>query len=170
MAGVDVNDLHILCRELLDASIEALDTIPSSAPGLGGAPERSFISPGIPAFDCCDQLTVHAQAVTEHPPGQSNSHMKDARKNLVMLVVTATRCHDLEEVPPPIETLETTAEQMNADGWALWNHLWNLMRSGDLFTLCDEVFWEGLRALTPSGGCGGWTLTLRVALEGYEGI
>lgn len=168
MAGTSPEDLHVLAQGLLDASIEALNTIPTFAPELGGAPERSFVSPGQPAFDCCDQLSVHISAVNEQPLGQSNTHKQGARRNLVTLVVTITRCHDLDVIPPPIAVLNATAEQMNADGWALWNHLWNLMRSGDLLTLCDEVFWDGLRALTPSGGCGGWVLILRGAYEGYE--
>ena len=163
MAGTDATDLYALAQELLSASIEALDTIPTFDPGLGGAPDRAFVSPGQPAFDCCPQLTVHVQAVNETPAGQSNTHKTGARHNIVTLVVTAIRCHDLpsDGSPPSIETLEATAEQMDADGWALWNHLWNLMRSGDLLTLCDEVFWDGLRALTPSGGCGGWVDRLR---------
>jgi hypothetical protein len=168
MAGSGPGDLDALAHELLDAAVEALDTIPILAPGLGGSPERSFVSPGLPALDCCDQLTVHVAAVNEHPSGQSNTHKSGARKNLVTLVIHATRCHDIETVPPLPETLEATAEQMNADGWALWNHFWKLMRSGDLLTLCDEVIWDGLRALTPSGGCGGWTLTIRGAYQGYE--
>ena len=170
MAGIGPEDLQALAQELLDASIWALDTIPTFAPGLGGSPERSFVSPGSPALDCCDQLTVHVAGVSQLPTGP-HTHKDSARKNIVTLVVTATRCvHGLKDdgQPPDATDLEADAAQMNADGWALWNHLWNLMRSGDLLTLCDEVFWDGLRALTPSGGCGGWTLTLRAAYEGYE--
>jgi len=59
MAGAGPEDLQELCQEFLDACIEALDTVPVFAPGLGGAPERSYISPGQSADDCCpDQLTV----------------------------------------------------------------------------------------------------------------
>lgn len=168
MAGIGPEDLYALAEELLEASIDALDTIPLIASGLGGSPARSFVSPGIPALDCCDQLAVHVQGVSEIPVGSSQTHKAGARHNVVTLVVTITRCHSLDVVPPPVATLQATAAQMDADGWALWNELWNQMRSGDLLTLCDEVFWDGLRALTPSGGCGGWVLTLRAAYEGYE--
>jgi hypothetical protein len=170
MAGTNALDLHALAEELLDASVDALDTIPTFDPGLAGAPDRTFVPPGLPALDCCDQLTVHVVAVNESPPGQSNTHKTGSRRNIVTLVVTTTRCYDLpKDGSTPTEAqLSGTAEQLNADGWALWNYLWNLMRSGELLTLCDEVFWDGLRSLTPSGGCGGWVLTLRAAYEGYE--
>lgn len=172
MAGTGPTDLHALCEEFLAACVEALDSI--SAPGLAGAPERRYVSPGTPAFDCCDQLTVHAQAITEtldrNGLNQGIKHRLQSRVNLVQLVATATRCiPQLEgESFPSATDLEAAAEQTNADAWALWNHVWNLARSGSLFTLCDEVFWDGMRAINPSGGCGGWTLTLRAELQGYE--
>ena len=73
-----------------------------------------------------------------------------ARQNIVNFNVTITRCHDIEIIPPLVSTLGgQRAEQHNADGWALWNYLWNLMRSGDLFSLCAPVTWGGLRALAP---------------------
>lgn len=170
MAGTGPGDLHALAQELLDASVEALDTIPTFEPGLAGAPARSYVSAGLPALDCCDQLTVHIQAVNESPPGQSDSHKNSARKNIVTFVVTSTRCHDIKDIPPPVDVLTAISEQSDADGWALWNHLWNLMRADELFTLCGPVFWDGLRALNSSGGCGGWTLTLRAEVEGYEEV
>lgn len=173
MAGTDVTDLDTLCHELLDASVEALDTIPAVAPGLAGSPERFFVSPGQPSLDCCDQLTVHASGVAEAPTSAlglaaGKRAQQGARINHVGLVVTITRC--ITSVPeiPLAADLEASAEQVNADGWALWNHIWNLIRADMLFTLCGEVFWDGLRPVNPSGGCAGWTLNLRVSLEGYE--
>lgn len=170
-----ISDLQTTCEELLAAAVAALDTIPASAPGLAGAPERSFVSPGQPAFDCCDQLTVHAAAALEAAtsPGGLATGRRDAgmRENLVTLVVTITRCiHTIGndgDFPTPAE-MQGDATQMNADGWALWNYVWNLMRSGDLFSLCQAKYWDGLRAVNPSGGCSGWVLTLRVRLDGYE--
>ena len=64
--------------------------------------------------------------------------------------------------------MEEAAAQLNADAWALWNHLYNLVCAGQLFTFCNGVFWDGLRSIAPQGGCGGWVLNLRVALDGYE--
>ena len=168
MAGTGPGDLYALCEELLAASAAALDTIPTFDPALAGAPDRTFVSPGQPALDCCDQLAVHAQRVNEQPPGAQDTHKMGARKNVVEFVVTITRCHNVETLPPPTTVLDEVAEQMNADGFALWNHLWNMIRSGDLFTLCGPVIWGGLRALTPQGGCGGWVLSVTAEVEGYE--
>jgi hypothetical protein len=64
--------------------------------------------------------------------------------------------------------MEAAAEQVNADAWALWNHIFNLIAAGQLFQLCGEVFWDGLNVLTPSGGCGGSVLSVRVRLDGYQ--
>ena len=165
--GTGPEDLQALAQEFLDACVEALDTIPMFAPGLGGAPERSFISPGLPAFDCCDQLTVHVAGVNSdpiQPPKNKN------RVNIVSLVATATRCLPTgdNQNPPSADDLQDSAAQVNADGWALWNHIFNLIRADLLFTLCGEVLWDGLRSINPQGGCGGYTLNLRVELDGYE--
>lgn len=174
MAGTDATDLQDVCLELLEAAEQALDTIPGSAPELAGAPERKFVAAGTPVLDCCDQLTVHVGPVVEDPlsPSSAQSGQRarfDARKNQVTLTVTIGRCMDLSALPspPPVATLEADAEQHNADGWALWNEMWNLVRSGELFTLCADSK-PALRPLAPSGGCSGWTLTYQVWIEGYE--
>lgn len=178
MAGVDPRDLHALAQELLTACEAALNTIPDFAPGLGGAPERSYVSPGEPAADCCPQLTVHVAGLTEAPTnpqglGAGRRHSY-SRLNHVGLIVTIFRCVPTASAtktgfsPPSQVDLELAAEQINADGWAIWNHLFNRIRAGLLFELCKEVFWEGGRELTPSGMCGGWVFGFRVTLDGYE--
>jgi hypothetical protein len=63
-----------------------------------------------------------------------------------------------------------SAEQLNADAWALWTHIFNLLHAGLLFETCGEVHWDGLRSFGPQGGCGGWTMQLRVSLDGYEEV
>lgn len=174
--GTDPQDLYILAQEFLTAAVEALDTIPTFAPGLGGAPARSFVSPGLPAFDCCDpgQLTVHVTGVTDSATGPSNFTGRSAstmKVNTVGLVATAVRCVPVitdSGILPSMADMEAAAEQIDADGWALWNHIYNLLRADQLFTLCGEVFWDGLRSINPQGGCGGFTLNLRVELSGYE--
>lgn len=170
MAGVGPTDLFDLEQELLDACVESLDTIPLFAPGLGGAPERSYVSPGLPAFDCCDQLTVHTPSIVDSPfsPGSfTGTSARAATVITVTLVATITRCIPSQPEPPVADFL-APSEQTSADGWALRNHLLNMIRAGDLFTICSEVFWDGLRFVNPQGGCAGWTLNLRVQLDGYE--
>jgi len=66
MAGVGPTDLYDLAAEYLAACRESLDTVPTYAPALGGAPERSFVNYATPVADFasnatdasgCDQLT-----------------------------------------------------------------------------------------------------------------
>lgn len=173
MAGLGPADLYAQCVELLDASVDALDTIPSLAPGLLGAPERAFVSAGTPALDCCNQLAVNAAPIAEAPTsplemGAGTRHQQGFRKNYVGFSVTITRCGDWTDLPPPVDALQAIAEQTNADAWALWNYLWNLVRSGGLFTICGGVYFDRLAPLTPSGGCSGWVLSMRAEMEGYE--
>lgn len=174
MAGIGPQDLHDLAMEYLDACVESLDTIPTFAPELGGAPERRFISPGQPALDCCDQLTVHVAGAVDAPtsPGGLTAGRKAAygKVNLVLMVATLTRCVPVIEQKkwPTPAAMEAAAAQINADGWALWNHTFNMVASGQLFGICQEVYWDTLNSITPSGGCGGWTLGVRVRLDGYQ--
>ena len=171
----DATDLQALCVELLAAAVDALDTVPLADSALLGAPERRYVSPGQPALDCCDELSVYASAIGEYadPRLPSSGRRIAAHISLITLIITASRCvHVMQEDgdPPLAGDLERDAAQINADGWALWNHLYNLWRSGLLFTLCGEVFWDGLRALAPSGGCAGWQFVIRASLNGYEDV
>jgi len=171
MAGSGPEDLQALLQEFLDACIDALDTVPDFAPGLGGAPERRYISPGQSADDCCPQLTVWAQSVIESPRTPGAATGKSAitgQINTINVIARIIRCVETKGDPPPVASLAASAEQINADGWALWNSLYNDVRAGTLFSMCSEVFWDGLRSITPSGGCGGWVLSLRVELDGYQ--
>lgn len=174
MAGTQPGDLQDLLLDLLGAAVESLDTIPDFHPELQGSPERAFVSPGLPALDCCDQLTVHAVGVLDAPTspgGLAAGKRCPGRRPLAGMAVTITRCipviSDDSTWPEPSE-MEEAAAQLNADAWALWNHLYNLVCADQLFTLCGEVFWDGLRSIAPQGGCGGWVLNLRVSLDGYE--
>ena len=180
MAGLGATDLQDLAQSLLDAAVEALDTIPDYDATLEGAPDRQFISPGIPVDDC-DQIAVYTAPIIEGPTapllmGAGTRHRQDFRVNQVGLFVRVTRCCLPQPaavgagIGPPAADLTAAAAQLNADIWALWNHVWNLARAGDVFTLCGEVFFDGLTAFPPSGQCGGCVLSLRVSLEGYEEV
>lgn len=182
MAGVDASDLHALAVELLEAATVALETLP--ALGFAGAPERSFVTPGEPAFDlagsgCCDQLTVQMISLDEAPTFPdglaAGRRTSTGRINHVTLGVTIVRCIPVGSgtasyTPPTPDELEVASQQIHADGWALWNHLYNRVRAGVLFSLCREVFWLGGRVLGPEGGCAGWSFGFRVALDGYEEV
>jgi hypothetical protein len=175
---VSVLDLYTETEALLAAAIEALDEIPTFSPGLGGAPERSFVVMGTPALDCCDQLTVQSMPLTEAPTeplnlGAGTRHKQDFRKNYVGWRITTTRCADMSSMnnnqPLSVEAQQAVAEQCYADAWALWNYLWNMARAGEIFSICNGVYFDSLNPLTPSGGCYGSVLTIRAELAGFEG-
>ncbi len=166
-------DLHELALEYLSACEDALNTIPFYDADLLGAPEVSFVAPGLPVFDFvrsssdCSQLTVHKGNISERPFGT-----KPARINWVTLIATIARCclpgMDGSGNPPTAAAQQAAAEQIHADAWALWNHVYNLVQGGDLFERCCGVEWGTLSPLTPSGSCGGSTLTVTVCFDGYE--
>lgn len=169
MAGTGPGDLFALADELLDACIEALDTIPVWDATLDGAPTRAFVAPGRPAADCCPQLTVNTVGVTDDQlgaPVPGRSYMT-TRQNQVTLAVTLFRCAPSDKQIPTEAELTAVATQVNADGWALWNHLFNLVRAGMLFSECGEVKFGPLAALEPQGGCVGWQWVLEVRADGF---
>lgn len=181
MAGTDATDLYAMADEFLQAGISALDTL--IALGFDGAPERSFVSPGEPAADCCPQLTVHTISVDEAPteptgPGGLAAGRRASyhRINQPSFAMTLFRCVPVPEqsltkiVPPSVADETTAAQQINADGWALWNHLYNLVRAQELWSKCQGIFPGPLRALPQQGGCGGWLLIYRMRLDGYEEV
>lgn len=177
MAGP--GDVHAFAEAFLDACIEALDTIPTFDPLLLGAPERAFVSPGVPVWDCCEQLAVHVPMLGEAgttPAGlEAGKRANRARINNVTAIATITRCiptgaegQSGDYQPPTAAALNVAAEQIHADGWALWNHLFNLKASAQLLTLCDGMFFDGVIAAVPSGGCAGWTVPVRAVIDGYQ--
>lgn len=176
MAGVGPGDLSDLSQDLLAACIDSLNEIPAALPGLLGAPDRAFVAPGIPVWDCCEQLAVYAPSIGERntsPPGTGRRHVF-GRIPMVRLVTTVTRCLPQGEVtgtrytPPTPAELDAAAEQIQADGWALHNGIFNRLGQGLLAGgRCSEDDWEGIEAATPAGGCGGWTMTIRFQLDGY---
>lgn len=166
-------DLYATAQELLAASVEALDTIPGFDSTLDGAPDRQLIAFAQPVLDCCDQLAVSVVQVLDAPTqsGLAAGRKITMKLNHVFLAVTISRCYpvaDSKGNPPSIAEVQGATEQLDADGWALWNHLYCLWTSGDLFTFCDEVFWDSLRPLGPSGGCAGWVLGIHMSLDGYN--
>ena len=175
----DLGTMHAIAQLLLDSSAEALDTIPAFDVTLDGAQSRQFISPGLPVMDCCGQLAVYVPFINQGDtsPGGSGAgkrHLHGAT-NIVTYQIISSRCipngfdpNTGIYSPPPAASLTAAAKQLDYDGWALYNHLFHLQASGLLLSLCDEVFFDGLSALLPSGGCAGWTAQVRCQLDGYN--
>ncbi|HEY1309284.1 MAG TPA: hypothetical protein VGF24_37350 [Vicinamibacterales bacterium] len=166
-------DLWAAADELLLASAQALDTIPVYDPTLVGAPDRQFVDFSLSALDCCDQLTVVVNQVLSgslEPGGNQAGRQTYMRLNHVYFAVTISRCVPMpadDGTPPSIADMIASSKQLDADGWALWEHLYHLWTADLLFTFCDELFWDSLRPIGPSGGCAGWVLQVHTSLDGY---
>jgi len=175
MAGP--GDLFATAEELLVAAAEALDTIPDLlGTAFDGAPARQFVAPGNIVHDCCEQLAVWVNPVGEgaRSPGTLAPNFQIVRPTLR---VHATRCVPTgkivgkQYVPPEASAITAAAEQIHADGWALWNHIFNLLNAEPdalLFTRCADLVRWSMTALTPSGGCAGWEMQFAVGLDGYR--
>lgn len=178
-SGTGPGDLYALAAELRDVCTEALDTIPTftGLEGLDGAPEYRFVSEAAPIPDCCDDgmLAVHVNSVADQfaRAGQPQA----PKANVPNLIVTILRCLPLGEVdgdtytPPSATEIETAARQTLADGWALWNHIYNLIRHEPRLFLedCQRADFLGMQSIRPGDGqCGGWQLAFAAELGGYD--
>jgi hypothetical protein len=139
---------------------------------------HNFIADGLVVHNC-EQLVVHVVGLVEgntSPGGlASGKRYSTGRINHVILNATMTRCISTgvessggAYSPPTVANLGADGVQHNADGWALWNHLYNLQSSGLFLNLCDEVFFEGITSAIPAGGCAGWVVAVRAYLGGYN--
>ena len=111
---------------------------------------------------------------TRPPLARRREAPPDGKLNIVTYQIVSSRCipngfnpQTGLYNPPPAASLTAAAKQLNYDGWALWNHLFHLQASDLLLNLCDEVFFDGLNALQPSGGCAGWMAQIRAQVDGY---
>ena len=170
-------DLYDAARELLEACEAAVATTP------GGAIERSYVSPGLPALDCCPQLTVHVGASIEGDTSPLAPPLQPAHRAsqgltvpLVQLTATVVRCapswDEGADQPPPTSEIDDVARLTNADLWAIWNMLRDLHRAGSLFSApagpgSREFFFDPAFPISVQGGCAGWSIPFRVSLGGY---
>ena len=179
-SGTGPGDLWALADELLDVCTEALDSIPLSPDpaylaDLLGAPEYRFVSDAAPIADCCDDgmLAVHVNSIADQfaRAGQPQA----PKANVPNLIVSVLRCLPLGDgegdsyTPPSADEMRDSSRQVLADGWALWNHIYNLIRAGQFLNHCQRAEFAGMQSIRPGDGqCGGWQLSFRAELGGYE--
>ncbi|MFL5309680.1 MAG: hypothetical protein ACJ79H_04410 [Myxococcales bacterium] len=171
-------DLYALCREWLDVCELAVASTP------GGAIARSFVSPGMPAWDCPPQLTVHAGGPAEadtlplQPPLAPGMRPSTAGSvHIINMTATVLRCSPTVKqagksfkLPSPA-ALEATARECDADVWALWAWTRRAYQAGFLFPSEDrrrELFFDPAVPVRTAGGASGWEIQIRVALGGYR--
>lgn len=169
-------DLFDTANELLLAAAEALDTIPDLVgTHLVGAPDRQLVGYGTPVHDCCEQLVVWVNPVGEGARSPSVT-VPDFQIVRPTLRIHATRCVPTGQivakqyVPPEAEAVSAASEQILSDGWALWNHLFNMLNTEPplLFTKCQDLVRWSMTSIQPAGGCGGWEMQFTVGLDGYR--
>lgn len=169
MPGSD--DLYAACVALLVNAANALATTAAGAPG------RVYVSPGFPAFDCPEQLTVHWTPInpsqTPNPSGNLAAfHRNRVWLNLVQFTIVATRCAPVPSEsgqPPSTTDLNTAAKEVADDAWALNEYLHARVTDDTLFGTypCRELQIGPLNQIDPAGGVVGCQVSFIVALDGY---
>ncbi len=156
-------------QDLLDAAAAALVTTS------GGGISRAFVSAGLPALDCCPQLTVHTAGhgvlATAAPGALTPGHRRNVGTvRYVRFVVTVVRCAPVpgaKGTPPTAAQQEAIAAAVNEDPLAVVDAVTKADKAGSLFGgACREFYFDGASSLDPAGGCVGWVINFRAALEG----
>lgn len=169
--------LYAAQLDLLDFCALALDVLPA------GAPERRYVSFGLPALDC-EQLTVHVFGVRKDETAYSGSpdpgslrrkgHPLPAINMLDLVITIARECYPGPVGPaggnsvPDVPDLVEASQMLHADGWQLWNAVNDAVRAGVLYGACQFVSLLPMQPLGPEGNFAGWTLPVSVNLDGFD--
>lgn len=170
-------DLFELAQELLDVCTEALDSVPDFAglDDLEGAPGYRFVSDAAPIPECCDEgmLSVHVNNVTDRFAREAEPGAP--KLNVPSLIVSLLRCVPMGDgegadyTPPTAAEIETSARQLLADGWVLWNHIYNAIRAEEFLTRCRRADFVSMQSIRPGDGqCAGWQLAFLAQLDGFD--
>lgn len=165
MAELDL--INEYAQELLDLCADAVTAASSE-------PNRVYVAPPGPAFDC-DQLTVEVRSLGDHPfPAQSTlgaGRRIHAAINLVGFRVKIVGCVptlDEEGNPPSEVDSQAAAFGLNKDLYAIWTRVRTAFKDGTLFSgNCSALFFDGGRALDELGGLAGYEIDFRAELEGF---
>lgn len=139
-------------------------------------PERRAVLPGLPAADC-EMLGVHVLRVfpIDANTGTEVAATHDSEVAFYMraatIVLYLVRClPPMQKVgqqrlkPPAVAAEEAVAAVILADPTHMWRALAAALDAGTL-PGCGSLAWESWESVTPQGGLGGGTLSLRVSLE-----
>lgn len=163
-----VTTLSDLADELLGVAVASLETTTA------GAPDRSYVAPAAPAFDCCPFLSVTVDSLTEESTSPTSPAAAPARRTdfgsiiLAGFSVWALRCSvsfNGDQLPSPNE-IAATALEVQEDGWALWNGLRHAIKNGEIFELCTGVHFDGGQPIPDQGMCVGWRFRIRAMIPG----
>ncbi len=168
--------LYNAASRLLEVAADALDSL--TVLGLRGCPDRAYVSPGLPAFDC-EQLTVHVAAMSEEvtsplsPNTATGQRHVFGRINTVTFTTTIVRC--LRSVtdqnqPPPAVDEDLDALQLDCDAWSIWERFYWSARNNTLLDgdTCKIVRMQASHPVDPSGGVGGWLIQTQLQIDGFN--
>lgn len=146
----------------------------------GGSIDRAFVAAGLPALDCCPQLTVHSAGrgllPTSSPGALTAGHKgaQVAQLRFVRYIITVVRCAPVpgaKGAPPTPAEQAAIAATINQDPDAIVFAVKEAWKAGDLFGgVCRELFYDGATSLDPAGGCVGWLIGYRAAIEGITSL
>lgn len=141
----------------------------------GGPIDRQFVAAGLPALDCCPQLTVHTAGhgllATSAPGALTPGHRRTVGSvRYVRFVVTVVRCAPVPgkngDAPSPTAQAAIAAT-IGEDAPAIIDAVAKADAAGTLFGgACREFYFDGATSLDPAGGCVGWVINYRASIEG----
>lgn len=139
----------------LDA--QASEVLEAIASGLAARPKRVYVANGVPAFDDCEQLTIHPSEVVRGTTSVEQP-VHPAAPTTVTMIVTRTWCIptvDEDGSPPAESALHASGMEVTAGVQELWQAAVIAIRS----VSCKPSI-IGARPIEPSGGYVGWTVIL----------
>jgi len=163
----DYSSLMDLADLLLDTAALCLeDTV-------DGAPTLQYISPAMPAYDCCPALIVSVAALSDEstsplsPIASTGHRTLYGRVTLATLVITVLRCAAPVQQDGSVITadIESVASQVLSDGWILWNCIDCAIRNGVFLDMCSIVHFDRAVAIREQGSCVGWEMILRAEIN-----
>jgi len=139
-----------------DLWTQAQTVLDAVAGHLAHPPTRRFVADGVPAFDDCEQLTIHLTAFTRGTPQATRPGMPCA-PSTVDMVVTRTWCVPTSDdgAPPSLAALKVSGKAVVNEA----HELWQAVSSAANEVSCRPSI-LGAAPVGPSGGYVGWTVTI----------
>jgi hypothetical protein len=163
-----VDSTYLLSQSFLGVCETALGTT------VGGVPDLSYVYPSEPPIDCCPALIVFMAALTEEttspisPPASTGHRASYGRLNLVTLTAWALRCSPRvnENGTIDVSEIERVAQEVQQDGWAMWNGIYKAINDGSFLDICSDAHFDRAVPIKDQGNCVGWSMTIRAELGG----
>lgn len=139
-------------------------------------PSRRLVTPGLPAFDCCEMLAVQVERVFQHQGEVAQEVLQSIGAAAAATVRGASfavwilrsvpvmkESGRMRVAPPSADDEEAAAMRILADQQLVWNALIEAQRAGTLAT-CDSMAMDAWTYVGPSGGIGGGVQRVRLSL------